>query len=196
MAKVDMGASPQRKNNTKPKLAAKPPMMLLETRSSASWLRSPSPDAASRSGAKGSDERSRTLQLMQYDDRRSISPHAIAGECETRAGDTGNIPANIHTTPVTLRQGRRKTNKPPKPLPYLEPISSRTVREGRHSFAGRLTSRVRKRLSLTKSVKYPRFPIRRATKVNNDKLPRRPVVAYLVVDIVSGTVVYSSGKYH
>ena len=193
MATVDMGASTQQgKNNTKP------PMALLATHLSVLRFRSrsPSPDASKsceKRPGNNNGELERKLQLTRNDiDGRSICPHTIAGECESRPG---NILVNIHTV-NTLRQGRRKAKKPPKPLPYLVPISSYTVREGRHLFAGGPTDRLRKRVTFAKSAKYQRVRHRRAsTKVNSSRLPKGSELAYLVVDLETGTLSYSAGKY-
>ena len=102
-------------------------------------------------------------------------------ECDSRRAQQNQFtaPVNIHSS-LTLRRQRTKA---PKPLPYLKPISS-YLTQGQ-LFAGRSSQRRKK---VTFAVKYQR------RRRKSEKLPPRPELAYLVVDLSSGTLFKTSGK--
>ena len=204
MAALDMGASSEGKlrHDAKPKLAPKPPVSSLgqlTTRTPVQLLqsRSLSADAASKSGISETKEWSKEGEKLQLDtwDRGcivSVNNNLNAGECDPRR----NSPVNIYTPALTLRQGRRA--KAPKPLPYLEPISCSRGSGGERQFAGR-GSRIRRRkiaafAPAAGSVKYRHSRRRRLSRTTNSvKRSPKPELAYLIVDLLSGTIP-QSGK--
>ena len=101
-------------------------------------------------------------------------------------------PVNIDS-PVSVRRLGRRT-KAPKPLPYLEPIATYLSRGGDGS-----EQRRKKVTFAAPSSAGRRYRVRQhraVARANSEKLSRRQRrdLAYLVVDLQSGTIASSFGK--
>ena len=107
-------------------------------------------------------------------------------ECDlTRNNSTVN---NI----AAIRRGR--VTKAPKPLPYLVPISTRS---DQRSVGRSLSSLGQRRVTFAATSKrFQRRRRRRVERTRSEKSTRikKPVLAYLVVDLESGALARSLGK--
>ena len=105
-------------------------------------------------------------------------------------------PVNIDHS-VILRRGRRA--KAPKPLPYLEPIVTYlAVRSDRQQAVGErspsvVQQRIRKRVTFAAPARSRPLSQRRVARAHSAR-GRRKELAYLVVDLESGTITSCSGK--
>lgn len=124
---------------------------------------------------------------------------------EFRSADIATLPVNIGTNSSVIL--RRRGKKAPKPLPYLQPISTYLAAETKDRNSTPIDGRIceprrRKRVvtfaapSSLRSGRVQRVRQHRAGRVSSEKLSRgqRRVLAYLVVDLESGTISSSSGK--
>ena len=113
-----------------------------------------------------------------------VNETATCKEC--RNADTAG------TANVILRRGRRA--KAPKPLPYLEPIVTYLARGANQSSEGSRQKRVT--FAAPSSARSLRSRQHRVARANSEKLSRgrRRELAYLVVDLQSGTISSCSGK--
>lgn len=116
--------------------------------------------------------------------RSCVNETAACKEC--RNADTAGI------VNVILRRGRRA--KAPKPLPYLEPIVTYLARSANQSSEGR---QKRVTFAAPSSARSLRSRQNRVARANSEKLSRgrRRELAYLVVDLQSGTISSCSGKH-
>lgn len=95
----------------------------------------------------------------------------------------------------SVRQRQRRTNfKAQKPQPYLKPVSSYRITK-KHQLAGRSGQGRLRRVTYAESI-YSYTPLGVANNEELRDLPK-PELAYLIVDLISGTPVFElsdSGK--
>ena len=130
----------------------------------------------------------------------SVHHHGCVNQTSTCAECRNADPSPVNIDSVILRRGRR--TKAPKPLPYLEPIVTYLARSDRQPAVngrpGVAQQRRRKRVTFAapSSPRSLKSRQRRVARTHSEKLSlgRRRELAYLVVDLQSGSIASCSGK--
>ena len=184
-----MGAQ-KTKQGSKPKLAPKPSILTSTTRSTLQprVLKPILIISESKENDKVSTSPISTGVVLSFVNSIACSPE----ECDSTHDSAVN---NIAPSSAAIRRGR--VTKAPKPLPYLVPISTRSDQRivGRSiSSAGQRRTGVTFATSTTK--RFQRRRCRRVERTRSEKSTRvkGPELAYLVVDLESGTLAKSLGK--
>lgn len=182
-AKV-MGALSQRRISNKSKL---PPRPMLSTRP-------PAPVKLSAPGGSDKDEVQISGEMKEPKKgelrvRTLTHPGGCVNwrnaECDSRRVLQKR---RLHID-YSVRQCQRKTNfKASKPLPYLTPVSS-YCRTRKQQFTGRSGQERRKIVTCIESIKYGQLEV-----AKSEELLPKPELAYLIVDLKSGTPLFDFGK--
>ena len=130
----------------------------------------------------------------------SVHHHRCVNQTSTCVECRNADPSPVNIDSVILRRGRR--TKAPKPLPYLEPIVTYLARSDRQPAVngrpGVAQQRRRKRVTFAapSSIRSLKSRQRRVARTHSEKLSlgRRRELAYLVVDLQSGSIASYSGK--